>query len=334
MKQKLSTALLEAQVFKASRAHLEKNGFIEIFPPRVVRASGACENVNTLFEVSSNKDFAWFGVPKNHQAYLAQTGQLYLEAFVPYLNKVYCVGPSFRAEPGNDNRHLTEFQMIEIEFAGGFDELLKHIESFIYAIVQNIIKLPVGEQRAMGLGDADIKRLAGVKPIFPKINYDEAIKKLGLVWGDDISSKKEAELVAQFDGHPIFITRYPDPMWNHGKEIEVEKFFNMLPDPENPGLVLSADLILPIAGEAVGSAARIDNPEILVNRLLQSKMFKRLVAMGGSMEDFQWYIERSKEKMVSHAGCGFGMSRILRWIGGADDIKKAVTFPSNQHHII
>lgn len=334
MKNKLKTALLEAQVFKAGRAHLEKEGFVEIFPPRIVRASGACENVNTLFEVSSNKDFEWFGETKKYQAYLAQTGQLYLEAFVPYLRKVYCVGPSFRAETGSDNRHLTEFQMMEIEFAGNFDKLLAEIEGFVYSIVQSLIKLPEAKQEEMGLSEAHIARLKKTKPVFPKLTYDEAIEKLGLEWGDDISSKKEAELVAQFSDHPVFITRYPDPMWDHKKEIEVEKFFNMLPDPEHPGLVLSADLILPIAGEAVGSAARVDDPKTLVKRLAGSKMFKRLVEMGGNMDDFRWYIEHSKEKMVPHAGCGFGMSRILRWIAGADDIKNAVTFPSNQHHII
>jgi len=186
----------------------------------------------------------------------------------------------------------------------------------------------------MGLTEAHIERLKKVRQSFPRVSYDEAIMRLSLGWGDDINSKKEAELVAQFDNHPIFITRYPDPMWDHQKEIEVEKFFNMLPDPVRPGLVLSADLILPIAGEAVGSAARVDDPETLVRRLSSSKMFKRLLAMGGSMDDFGWYLERANEEMVPHAGCGFGMSRILRWIAGTDDIKQAVTFPSNQHAII
>lgn len=334
MKNKLPIAILEAQVFKSARGYLEREGFVEIFPPRIVRASGACENVNTLFEVSSQKDFNWFGHPKKHQAYLAQTGQLYLEAFVPYVGKVYCVGPSFRAETGNDNRHLIEFQMVEIEFAGNFNELLGHIESFIYAIVQDLVKFPIEKQKQMGLQESDIIRLAKTPPVFPKLTYTEAIQRLNLNWGDDIDSKKEAELTAQFNDLPIFITRYPDPMWDHGKQIEVEKFFNMLPDPQNPGLVLSADLILPISGEAVGSAARVDDLKTLLYRLSSSRMYKRLLDMGGSIDDFKWYIERSKENMVPHAGCGFGMSRILRWISGTDDIKKAVAFASNQHHII
>lgn len=334
MKQKMSTALLEAHVFLSGRSYLAHEGFTELFPPRLVRASGACENVNTLFEVSSDKDFNWFGKQGlKHHAYLAQTGQLYLEAFVPYLGKTYCVGPSFRAEPGNDTRHLIEFTMMEIEFKGGFDQLLAYIEGFVYSIAHDLVRLMPQQQKAMGL-ENEIERLAKVKPVFPKITYDEAITKLGLTWGDDINSTKEQELVEQFGNHPVFITRYPDPMYDHGKEIEVEKFFNMLPDSEHPGRVLSADLILPIAGEAVGSAARIDDARTLVDRLERSKMFARLKKLGGSLDDFSWYIERSKEKMVPHAGCGFGMSRILRWIANTDDIKKAVTFPSNQEHII
>src|SRR3989344_2693374 len=333
MRNKLTTAMLEAKVFKSGRHYLEKEGFIELFTPRIVRASGACENVNTLFEVTSEKDFNWFGEPKKgkHQAYLAQTGQLYLEAFVPYLKKTYCVGPSFRAEAGNDDRHLTEFQMMEIEFAGTFQDLLRYIEGFVYNITQDILKLSEEEQATMGLRESDLLRLKKVQPVFPKITYTEAIEKLGLNWGDDIGNSDEQKLVEEYGGQPLLITHYPDPLWNHGKKIEVEKFFNMIPDPEIPGLVLSADFVLPIAAEAVGSAARVDDHETLVYRLENSRMFNRLQAMGGSMDDFAWYVDKVKEKCVPHAGCGFGMSRILKWINGADSIKKAVTFPSNQH---
>lgn len=331
----MHTPLLEAFAFRAGRNYLEQAGFTELFPPRIVRASGACENVNTLFEVSSNKDFSWFGPEnKKHQAYLAQTGQLYLEGFVPYLDKVFCIGPSFRAEPGSDNRHLTEFTMAEIEFKGNFDQLLQHIEGFVYAIVHAIVHAPRDQQENMGLTEKDIARLARTKELFPKITYDEAIKEADLTWGDDISSAHEQQLIDAHGGVPLFITRYPDPLYDHGKEIEVEKFFNMLPDPANPGRVLSADLILPIAGEAVGSAARIDDPATLVDRLKRSRMFERLITLGGNIDDFEWYIARANEHMVPHAGCGFGMSRILRWLAGSDDIKESVTFPSNQLRII
>lgn len=250
---------------------------MELLPPKVVRASGACENINTLFEVSSGKNFSWFGSEdRKHQAYLAQTAQLYLEAFVPYLEKVYSVGSSFRAEPGNDSRHLTEFTLIEIEFAGGFEKLLSYIERFIHRVSRDILQLPAKDRILLGLDEKALKRLELVQLPFPRLSYDRAIQCLNLEWGDDISRIKEQELVERLGNQPTFITHYPDPLWDNGKEIEVEKFFNMLPDPMRPGRVLSADLILPIAGEAVGSAARVHNPETLLYRLENSKMFKLL----------------------------------------------------------
>ena len=155
-----------------------------------------------------------------------------------------------------------------------------------------------------------------------------------IAWGDDINSKREAILVEIFNNQPLFITRYPDPMYDHGQEIEVEKFFNMLPDSEHPGRVLSSDLILPFAGEAVGSAARVHIAEEMKKRLLHSRMFKRLEQMGGSLDDFGWYISQLEKGSVPHAGCGFGISRITKWIMGVDDIKQAVTFASNKKSII
>lgn len=335
MQEKIATAILEAIVLKAGREYLEGEGFIEITPPRVVRASGACENVNTLFGVSSDNNHKWFlNKGKPCSAYLAQTGQLYLEALVPYLKKAYCIGPSFRAEIGVDNRHLTEFTMTEIEFKGNFDQLLCYIENYIATIAKTIITLSESKLKLMKLTNKDTERLSLAKIPFPRVTYDKAIELLGLKWGDDIPNIKEQELITMFGGKPVFVTRYPDPMWRHGKEIEVEKFFNMLPDPKNPGRVLSADLILPIAGESVGSAARVHNPKMLVDRLLNSRMFKRLQLIGGSIDDFEWYIKQVNTKTVPHAGCGFGMARIMRWIIGGDDIKECVTFPSNQSNII
>jgi len=140
--------------------------------------------------------------------------------------------------------------------------------------------------------------------------------------------------VEKFGNQPLFITHYPNPLYDHGKEIEVEKFFNMIPDPKNPKYVLSADLILPIGGEAVGAAQRVHKFEELKWRLENSRMFKRLVKKGGSLDDFAWYLERVKEKSVPHSGCGFGIARILKFIKGEEDIKKVVTFPSNQENII
>ncbi len=333
----LRKTLIESVAFRAGRAYLENEGFIEVFPPRIVRASGACENVDTLFEVRVEGDHKWFQPGGEHvQSYLAQTGQLYLEGFVPQLKKVYCSGPSFRAEEGVDSRHMTEFQMMEIEFEGDFDELLEYIEGFVSTIAHRVAE----QAEELGLLEEERQRLQSCPNKFPKITYDEAIGQLkdmgeAIEWGDDIHSQREQMLVQAHGNQPLFITRYPDPMWDFGKEIEVEKFFNMLPDKEHPGRVLSADLILPIAGESVGSAARVDDVQTLVKRLVKSKMFERLVRRGGSLEDFDWYISRSSQKgMVPHAGCGFGMARILQWINGVEDIRESVTFPQNQEILI
>jgi asparaginyl-tRNA synthetase len=334
MKDKISIAKLERQVIKSMRNCLEEEDFIEIFPPKIVRASGSCENVDTLFEVGVKGNFCWFHSETPHRAYLSQTAQLYLEAFVPYLKKVYSVGPSFRAEPGNDNRHLTEFTMLEIEFAGNFKRLLTYIEKVIYGAIKNILSLPAKTREEMKIGKKEVERLRKVKPIFPKITYDEAVKILELPFGSDISWKNERKLMAKFGGHPIFITHYPNPLWNHGKEIEVEKFFNMIPDPENPARVLSADLILPFGGEAIGAAQRVHKFEELKWRLENSRMFKRLKEKEGGIEDFSWYLGKVREKSVPHAGCGFGMARILKFLKGEEDIKKAIAFPSNQENII
>ena len=332
----LQTTKLISQVIKSFRYHFDKNNYTEVVVPRVVRASGACENVDTLFDTKVEKDDKWFN---NKRGYLAQTGQLYLEALVPKLGNVYCIGPSFRAEPKVDNRHLTEFLMIEIEHPGNFDELLNSIQSVVYQTVSDLANMREKAEE-MGISQQNLERLTKTKPIFPQITYDEAIKLLqkhghNIEWGDDISSALEKELITYFGGQPLFITRFPDPMWDFKKEIEVEKFFNMLPDPENPGRVLSCDLILPHGGEAVGAAARVHEPATMIKRLKSSRMFQRLLNKGGSMADFEWYINQLKENgSVPHAGCGFGMARIIQWLKGETDIRNCVTFASNKQCLI
>jgi len=334
MKEKVATAKLEGQVIKSMRNCLEKEDFFEIFPPKIVRASGSCENIDTLFEVGVGGNFHWFESSKPHKAYLSQTAQLYLESLVPYLKKVYSVGPSFRAEAGSDNRHLTEFTMLEIEFAGDFKKLLEYIEKIIYGVIRDILNLSSKMKKKLNLGKENIERLKKVKPVFPKITYEKAVEILSLPFGTDISWKNEQKLIEKFEGQPLFITHYPNPLYNHGKEIEVEKFFNMIPDPKNPARVLSADLILPFGGEAIGSAQRVHSFGELKWRLENCRMFKRLKSKGGGIEDFSWYLEKVKRKSVPHAGCGFGIARILKFIRGEEDIKKVITFPSNQENII
>lgn len=331
----LNSTRLVSAVFHAGRKYLEGQGFIEVMTPHVVRASGACENVNTLFEVAVDSNPTWFN---GRKAYLSQTGQLYLEALVPTLGKVYCSGPSFRAEPKADTRHLVEFQMMEIEFPGTFDMLLNYINEFVYTVAQEVANHP--DSLSLGLSSEQIGRLKACPKVFDRITYDEAIKELQALgndigWGDDISSALERIIIAHHGNAPVFITRYPDPMMDFGKEIEVEKFFNMLPDPENSGRVLSSDLILPMAGESVGSAARVHDGVELERRLKNSRMFKRLQGMGGDISDFEWYLSRIQgDGSVPHAGCGFGMSRIIQWIRGSESIMDGTTFPLNRETLI
>lgn len=322
------------EAYWAARQWLHENNYLEIIVPRIVRASGACENIDTLYTVLANNDNKWYG----HSAYLAQTGQLYLEAMVPKFNRVFCDGPSFRAEESVDARHLTEFRMIEIELATDFRGLLNQMQGFINHLVSHIIY--VNESRELGLSDERIEALKKTPRVFPQITYDEAIAKLQTLgveinWGDDLKHQHELLLSSAFGDVPLFITRFPDPMWDHGKNIEVEKFFNMSPDAANPGRVLSCDCILPYSGESIGAAERISDAETMVARLTNSRMFKRLQKKGGALEDFGWYINELKTNgSVPHAGCGFGMARIIQYLLGETDIRRAVNFASNKASLI
>lgn len=341
MRPSATLAKFESYIYNTARRHLSERGYVELFPPRVVRASGACENIDTLFTVAGAGDERWWQAADGSKlpAYLAQTGQLYLEALVPELGKTYCVGQSFRAEPATDNRHLSEFTMVEIEFSGGFEQLLHEIQEYVKALADSVVSRRDLATHEWGLTESTINRLRGLVRTFPRITYDEAIAMLAqqgenIKWGDDISSAREQKLVQTFGNQPLFITHFPDPMWPEHKNLEVEKFFNMLPDANTPGRVLSCDLILPFAGESVGAAARVHDPVVMKDRLVNSKMFRRLLAKGGSIDDFAWYLERVAEKSVPHAGCGFGMARILQWLRGADSVTDSVTFPSNRARLI
>jgi asparaginyl-tRNA synthetase len=332
----MKSARLISQVMRSSRSYLEERGYVELAVPRIVRASGACENINTLFEVSVDGDFTWFSEKKG---YLAQTGQLYLESMVPSLGRVYCSGSSFRAEPKADNRHLIEFQLLEIEFSGDFEELLDEIQKLVQRIASDLLKHDDPEND-FNLKEEDLKRLENSLRDFPRLTYDQAIELLNelgeeISWGQDIAARMEQRMTAYFGEVPVLITRFPDPCWSFEKEIEVEKFFNMLPDPENPGRVLSCDLILPHGGEAVGAAARVHQAETLTQRLSHSRMFKRLVEKGGGWDDFEWYLDRVKNNgCVPHVGGGFGLSRIIQFIKGSADIRECVSFVSNKETLI
>ncbi len=223
---------IEAAALRAARHYFEDNGFTEVTVPHITKVTGACENIDTLFEVD------YFG----ESGYLVQTGQLYLEALIPKLGKVFCIGPSFRAEPDIDERHLTEFSLIEIEFPGDFEQLLVHIENIVHGMIHAAAELKELEQLGV-----DAERLKAVRKPFVRITYTNAIKKLqgsgfAIEWGDDLKSIHEKTLAGD---QPLFITQYPEAI----------KFFNMRRAED--GIVKSCDLILPFAGESTGAAESV-----------------------------------------------------------------------------
>jgi asparaginyl-tRNA synthetase len=242
---------------------------------------------------------------------------------IPSLKKVWCVGPSFRAEPESDNRHLTEFPLIEIEFEGNFEELLRYIEGTICNMVKEVLK---EEELLKGIG-VNVERLK-LKAPFNRITYDEAVKKLsytGIKWGDDLKSSHEKMLVEITGNQPLFITHFP-------KKI---KFFNMRENDYRPEIVNSTDLILPGSGEAVGAAEREHRYDKLKERLENSKMMEQLKIRGGSVNDFEWYLQCVKEHGIKmHSGCGIGLNRVTQFVLGADDIRKCTVFPLNSETIM
>ena len=307
MDKEIALALIEAELMKGAREYFEKNEFIEVIVPNITRATGACENIATMFELD------YFG----QRAFLAQTKQLYLESLVPKLKKVWHIGPSFRAENEVDNRHLTEFPLIEIEFAGDFKELIKHIEG---TIVNMINRVKRNRKEELSLFVSNIKHL-NIKAPFKQITYHKAIDLLGLNFGDDLKSIHEKKICEIYGNKPIFITHFP---------VEI-KFFNMRNNDKDPSVVNSADLILPKSGEAVGAAEREYEYERVYKKLKNSRMLKQLEEKGKGIEDFKWYLERlRKEGNVLHAGCGIGFNRVTQFVILSDDIRQSTLFPLNR----
>ncbi len=302
---------IESAILEGARKYFLENGFSEVVVPHITKATGACENVNTLFEVN------YFG----KKCYLIQTGQLYLESLVPALNKVFCIGPSFRAEPDVDERHLTEFTLVEIELKCDLDELIKHIENTFMSMIKNALRY---EKEIKTLG-GDIEYLKSLKPPFKRVTYTQAIEELkkhgvNINWGDDLKSSHEKFLCEIYGNIPFFITHYPEKI----------KFFNMRTNDKDSKIVNSTDFILPISGESVGAAEREYEYERLFHKLKNSTMLKQLEKLGGSINDFEWYLSHIKKGSVPHAGCGFGLNRITQFVINSKDIRKTTKFPLNK----
>ena len=315
---------VRATIMRAIRSWLDSNGYIEMSTP--ILTPSAAEGTSNLFEVGYFDD----------KAYLAQTGQLYSEATIFAFGKVYCFGPTFRAEKSKTRRHLTEFWMVEPEVAFcDLEQLLEIEEQFVSHIVQTVIRENANELKVL---ERDLSKLQHIAPPFPRLTYDDAVKKLlemqadlragkpvlrhdgtplqgiddpallDITWGMDFGSPHETALTQLYD-KPVFITGFPTAI----------KAFYMEPYPDRPEVCKSADLLAPEGyGEIIGGSERMSNPELIEQRIKEHNLPR---------EAYTWYIDLRKYGSVPHSGFGMGLERTVTWICGMEHIREASPFP-------
>lgn len=278
---------------------LRKEGFLRMDTPILTPA--ACEGTTTLFETD------YFG----SKAFLSQSGQLYTEANCMAFGKVYCFGPTFRAEKSKTRRHLMEFWMLEPEIAyAGLDELMVLEENMISYMVAEVLNQSQADLKTLG---RDISKLEAIKAPFPRLHYRDALemlKKHGkeVPFGDDLGADEETVISESFD-RPVFVHHYP---------VEAKAFY-MQPDPEAPEFALCADMLAPEGyGEITGGSQRIDDYDLLKSRIEQHKL---------PMEAYQWYLDLRKYGSVPHSGFGIGIERAITWICGIDHLRETIPFP-------
>lgn len=287
------------EIIFSIREYFKNNGFILVDSP--ILTPSACEGTSTLFETD------YFG----QKALLSQSGQLYGEASAMALGKIYCFGPTFRAEKSKTRRHLTEFWMVEPEVA--FNDLnddMDLAEDFICYIVEKVLKNCRKELEVLG---RDISKLENIKKPFPRISYTQAIEILNkngnpTEWGGDIGGDEETIISKNFD-RPVMIHRYPAAI----------KAFYMKRDPEDDRLALAVDVIGPEGyGEIIGGSQREEDYETLV---------KRIKEQGLDEKDFSWYLDLRKYGSVPHSGFGMGIERAVAWICGLPHVRETIPFP-------
>jgi len=302
---------VRAEIIKAARDFFDERGFTLTDPPILTPA--ACEGTTTLFPVD------YF----DEQAYLTQSGQLYIEATAMALGKVYSFGPTFRAEKSKTRRHLTEFWMVEPEIAyATLDDLMQLAEDFISFLVKRCLDRRASDLQIIG---RDISKLAKIEAPFARITYDEAVKLLqeghakgalenNFEWGGDLGSPDETYISSQFD-KPVMIHRYPAKI----------KAFYMEPDPDRPDLALCVDVLAPEGyGEIIGGSQRMASYDLLLKRIREH---------GLPEEAFKWYLDLRKYGSVPHAGFGMGIERAVAWICGLEHVRETIPFPRMLHRL-
>lgn len=288
------------EIIRATYEYFHQEGFVKVDPP--ILTGSAPEGTTELF---ATKYF-------DEDAYLSQSGQLYMEAAAMALGKVFSFGPTFRAEKSKTKRHLIEFWMIEPEMAFvEFNENLEYQENYVSHVVQSVLENCKVELHTLG---RDTAKLENIKAPFPRITYDEAIKFLqekgfdDIEWGDDFGAPHETAIAESYD-KPVFITHYPTSL----------KPFYMQPALDREDVVLCADLIAPEGyGEIIGGSERVHDLELLEARLKEH---------GLDQETYKWYTELRQYGSVPHSGFGLGLERTVAWISGAPHVRETIPFP-------
>jgi asparaginyl-tRNA synthetase len=291
---------VRAEVIRAMTDYLDDHGYLRVDAPILTPA--AVEGTTTLFATE------YFDLGT---AYLTQSGQLYNEAAAMAFGRVYCFGPTFRAEKSKTRRHLIEFWMLEPEAAfldlNGYMTLA---EGFVAYVVGRVLERCRVELRTV---ERDVAPLERVQAPFPRISYDEALRVLAeqgkpVTWGDDLGGDEETVVSNAFD-RPVFVHRYPTQC----------KAFYMQPDPQRPEVVLGADLLAPEGyGEIIGGGQRIDDLDLLRRRLAEHRLPE---------EVYRWYLDLRRYGSVPHSGFGIGIERTVAWICGIDHIRETIPFP-------
>ncbi|HZB27107.1 MAG TPA: asparagine--tRNA ligase, partial [Gemmatimonadales bacterium] len=301
-----AVARVRHEVVQAIRDFMYQCGFTLVDTPILTGAIG--EEAGNLFATE------YFDLGK---AYLAQTGQLYVEAAAAALGKVYCFGPTFRAEKSKTRRHLTEFWMVEPEVAfNDSDANMRLQEQFVSYLVSRTIDRRHEDLKEL---ERDIAPLEAVQPPFPRISYTDAVARLNtlgsdIAWGHDLGGDDETLLARQYD-RPVFVYNYP-------KQV---KAFYMKENPEDPRTVLNNDCLAPEGyGEIIGGSQREDD---------YSRLLGRIQEQGLDVEAYRWYLDLRKYGTFVHSGFGLGVERTVAWICGIPHIREAIAFPRQIHRL-
>jgi asparaginyl-tRNA synthetase len=302
---------IRAEIIKAARDFFDDRGFVLTDPPILTPA--ACEGTSTLFPVE------YFG----DEAYLTQSGQLYIESTALALGKVYSFGPTFRAEKSKTRRHLTEFWMVEPEVAFcDLDGLMELAEQFLSFIVGRVLAKRAADLKVI---QRDTTKLEAIQAPFPRVSYDDAVAMLndaharGLLehpfeYGNDFGSPDETYISSQFD-RPVMVHRYPAAV----------KAFYMEPDPENGKYALCVDVLAPEGyGEIIGGSQRIASYDLLKQRIEEHNL---------PLDAFQWYLDLRRYGSVPHSGFGMGIERAVAWICGLDHVRETIPFARTLNRI-